>query len=63
MSFKATRKETIKKKREVIKSGKAWMRWLMIPVMFISVLDIIDKPYRWTGLIVLVISVKEVLQK
>ncbi len=57
MSFKATRKETIKKKREVIKSGKAWMRWLMIPVMFISVLDIIDKPYRWTGLIVLVISV------
>tara|TARA_R110002074_G_scaffold242454_2_gene414298 strand:+ start:79 stop:264 length:186 start_codon:yes stop_codon:yes gene_type:complete len=57
MSFKATRKETITKKREVIKSGKAWMRWLMIPIALLSVLDIIDKPYRWTGLIVLVISV------
>tara|TARA_R110001632_G_scaffold6324_4_gene25792 strand:- start:9006 stop:9506 length:501 start_codon:yes stop_codon:yes gene_type:complete len=57
MSFKATRKETITKKREVIKSGKAWMRWLMIPVALLSVLDIIDKPYRWTGLILLVISV------
>ena len=43
--------------RKVLKSGKAWMRWLMVPLAFFSILDIWDKPYRWTGLIVLIISI------
>ena len=56
MSYRA-KKIASKGERQVLKSGKAWMRWLMIPVAFFSVLDIIDKPYRFTGLIVLLISV------
>lgn len=57
MGYRATRKKTVTKKREVIKSGKAWMRWIMIPVGLLSILDIYDKPYRFTGLIVLLISI------
>ncbi|MFY0630575.1 MAG: hypothetical protein JXR05_09350 [Flavobacteriaceae bacterium] len=57
MGYRATKKQSAKKKREVIKSGKAWIRWLMIPIAFFAVLDIWDKPYRWTGLIVLLISI------
>tara|TARA_R110000787_G_scaffold271063_5_gene378176 strand:- start:813 stop:1313 length:501 start_codon:yes stop_codon:yes gene_type:complete len=57
MTFRATKNQPRTPKREVIKSGKAWMRFLMYPLAFLSILDIIDKPYRYTGLIVLVISI------
>jgi len=56
MEYRA-KKVVPKGERKVIKVGKAWMRWLMVPVVFFSILDIWDKPYRWTGLIVLAISI------
>ena len=56
MEYREKKLET-RGERKVLKSGKAWMRWLMIPVALLSVLDIIDKPDRFTGLIVLLISI------
>lgn len=57
MGYRATRKQTVTKKREVIKSGKAWMRWLMVPVVFFSVLHIFEHLTSLTGYIVLLISI------
>ena len=56
MSYRE-KKTATKGERQVLKGGKAWMRWLMIPVAVLSVLDVIDKPYRFAGFIVLFISI------
>lgn len=57
MEYRAKKNQPEKKERQVLRPGKAWMRWLMVPVAIFSILDIWDKPDRWTGVIVLAISV------
>ena len=58
MEYRASKKQLKNtEERRVIRKGWSWARWLMIPVAIFSILDIWDKPDRWTGVIVLTISV------
>jgi len=56
MEYRA-RKVEAKGERQVLRRGKAWMRWLMIPVAILAILDIWEKPDRWTGVVVLTICI------
>lgn len=45
------------KKREVIKQGKAWMRWIMVPFAFFSVLHFFSNPLSLKGYVAFLITV------
>jgi len=43
--------------RRVIRAGKAWMRWLMIPIAVFAIAHIYENPRSWVGGAVLVVSI------
>jgi hypothetical protein len=58
MEYQASKKQPLGSgERRVIRAGKAWMRWLMIPVVLFSIAHIYEHPTNWIGAIVLAIAV------